>query len=603
MKISRIGNKIILFGLALSLVLPLVKINLVPGKISESENRVLANFPDIIDENGEITDNLLPQLKNWFNDNIGLRSEFVTLNGLLQYHILNRSPSESVELGKEGWMYYTLDNNLDIARGTYPNFGVDILQITCEKQIRIQEKLAEKGVEYVLVLPSSKVSIYPEYIASGDYQIRETPSDILAEYMKENSAVNVIKLKDARLEEKENAQIYFKTDTHWNDWGAYTGYKEIITQMNQLGLCDSSIAEVSVSKGTYKGEFSAMMGNKDILPEEVCPETEVVDPSAQDISDSTVATQIEAYLQNQGIYNPFYMYENPDQADKPSVLLFGDSLFAYWSMPELFAESFSRFCYVWNFYEIDENIIEMFEPDIVICTIGERYLNQLYTKSSSITVNPVENANAEVLSCDINGSEIRVEVRNTSDSTWSFYDNVKLGVWEEDVDTGYRIELPIDTQVAPGSTVVFYDDEFPFLDFEDGKYNLQMLQEGIQYFGELYPEEQDNSFDAEIVSHDAPETVTHTDSYTFDVTVKNTGESPWSESDQIRLCVWQDGSDLGYRLYLPDGVTVSAGEEYTFTLEGFVLPEAEQTILEFQMLQEGVQYFGEREPVVIIASQ
>lgn len=113
----------------------------------------------------------------------------------------------------------------------------------------------------------------------------------------------------------------------------------------------------------------------------------------------------------------------------------------------------------------------------------------------------------------------------------------------------------------------------------------------------------DYDLDAEIVSHDAPGTVTHTDSYTFDVTVKNTGESSWSESDQIRLCVWQDGSDLGYRLYLPDGVTVSAGEEYTFTLEGFVLPEAEQTILEFQMLQEGVQYFGEREPVVVTASQ
>ena len=104
-----------------------------------------------------------------------------------------------------------------------------------------------------------------------------------------------------------------------------------------------------------------------------------------------------------------------------------------------------------------------------------------------------------------------------------------------------------------------------------------------------------NALDAEIISNTAPSIVNHTDSYNFDITVKNTGTRTWSENAQNRLCIWQDGVDWGYRIYLPDGVTVQPGEEYTFTLNGFVLPEAESTYLEFQMLQEGVCYFGEKQ--------
>lgn len=600
MKKHGIGNIILLLGAALLLLLPLAKINLVSGKISESENRVLASFPSLIGEDGKLTEQYFSKFKSWFNDNIGFRTDYVALNGWLQYNVLHHSPSSKVEIGKDGWMFYTLDNNVDMAKGAYPNFGSDILQLTCERQTRIQEKLAEKGIDYVLVLPASKVSIYPEYIASADCQVRETPSDLLAAYLKENSNVNVIKLKDALLKEKENHQLYFKTDTHWNDWGAYTAYREIITQLNAMGLCDAQIAEVSVEEGTYKGEFSAMMGNRNLLPEEKCPETVIRNPTSHSIADQEPAVSIQNLLLSQNNHNPFYAYENPTREDQPSVLLFGDSLFAYWTMPELFAESFSRFSYIWNNYEIDENIIDLFEPDIVICTIGERYLNQLYAKSAKITVETVQDANAEFLSCDVEGSELVAKIKNTSSSVWTAVDNVRLGVWQNGVDTGYRIYLPAGESVDPGEIVTIVDDDFPFA--EDGDYEVQMLQEGIQYFGEKYPlNAGEMSLDAEIVSYDAPSTVNHQDSYTIHITVKNTGESEWSEKSQIRLCIWQDNQDAGYRILLPEGVSVAPGEEYTFTLSGFVLPEADQTTLEFQMLQEGVQYFGEREPAVITA--
>lgn len=113
----------------------------------------------------------------------------------------------------------------------------------------------------------------------------------------------------------------------------------------------------------------------------------------------------------------------------------------------------------------------------------------------------------------------------------------------------------------------------------------------------------DNIFDAEILSHNAPSTVNHADSYTIDITVKNTGNTLWTEENGIRLCIWQDGVDYGYRVTLPENETVEPGDEHTFSLTGFVLPELPSTNLEFQMVREGITYFGEKEAVNISAEE
>lgn len=108
-----------------------------------------------------------------------------------------------------------------------------------------------------------------------------------------------------------------------------------------------------------------------------------------------------------------------------------------------------------------------------------------------------------------------------------------------------------------------------------------------------------DSLQAQIISHSAPKTVNADETHNIDITVKNTGDEKWSEKSNIRLGIWQDGVDHGYRIYIPEGTEISPGEEYTFTLSGFVAPPRDSTYLEFQMLQEGITYFGEKERVDI----
>ncbi len=103
---------------------------------------------------------------------------------------------------------------------------------------------------------------------------------------------------------------------------------------------------------------------------------------------------------------------------------------------------------------------------------------------------------------------------------------------------------------------------------------------------------------AEIVSENTPVQVVRGSEYEIEVTVKNGGTEPWSEGRQVRLAVFQDGSDR-YRVLLPDGVEVKPGETYTFKFDEFEAPPGDSTYLEYQMVNEGYQYFGEKARVDI----
>lgn len=126
-------------------------------------------------------------------------------------------------------------------------------------------------------------------------------------------------------------------------------------------------------------------------------------------------------------------------------------------------------------------------------------------------------------------------------------------------------------------------------------------EKGSNAAPEINREYSDERLNADIVSNTAPETVNHTDQYKIEITVKNDGTATWSNSENIRLCIWQDEFDYGFRANIPDGVEIHSGEYWTFELEGFGLPEASSTKLEFQMVEEGITYFGEREAVIITA--
>ena len=248
-----------------------------------------------MNDDWRLNDGVKVGFENWLNDNIGFRESFVQIASWVKYDIFHKKSNDKVEVGRDGWFFYKGDNNLQIAHGTYP-LTEEQLEAIRVNQEAVQKRLAKQGIEYVLVLPTSKVSIYPEMLLSGDYAYRETPVDTVANYLEQTTDIKVVRLKDALLDEKERQQVFFKTDTHWNEVGAYTAYRTIISDMQKWDLVNIDPLEVSFVPDERKGEFSAMLGNVNLLEAEPYQAIKIDNPCAEQILDT--AARIPKNIRN-----------------------------------------------------------------------------------------------------------------------------------------------------------------------------------------------------------------------------------------------------------------------------------------------------------------
>lgn len=298
MKFAKWAKTAFCAAFMLMLVLPLVFTNFRPGVVSAIENRTLRPFPALFGGDGERNKNFNPEFESWFNDHVGFREEMFTANAALQYNLFHSSTNSGVVTGRDGWLFYTGDNNLEIAAGEYPNFDENILADICRKQQYIQRALAAQGIEYVIILPSSKVSIYPEYLR-GDFEIRKTPVDTLADYLEENSSLKVVRLKQALLENKEaNGELlYYQTDTHWNAYGTYVAYCEIVRRLNEWGIIESGPVEADfVEEAVLRDLTRMIVGDDEQHCESGITAVNIRAPQAAEVTEGEKYADISSYV-------------------------------------------------------------------------------------------------------------------------------------------------------------------------------------------------------------------------------------------------------------------------------------------------------------------
>lgn len=366
----------ILFIIAFAsvVIIPLLCTNWAGGEYSANEQRNLAGFPVSFNQETKEIEVTRNGIENWISDNIGFRNTFLKLYTNLEFNVFNQSTSDKVMIGRDGWYYYTYDNNIEIATGDYP-LTDDDLKLIAENQQRISNYYKSIGVEYILMLTPSKVSVYPEYLPMNDKTVSYTVSDKVADYLRANTDVIVYNAKDALMEAKSNGagQLYHKTDTHWNERGSYYVYRGLHKVMVENGILNDEAIDVEFSEGTWKGEFSRMLGNDNLLDPEPAP-------IANWNVTSTEITDGELYYAASEIQNrlngTFSMSAFENQSRESLCLqIYGDSqLEKIRKIPVYLAEHFST---VVNYGIFSPSIDadNVYNPDVVVLSCSERYIN------------------------------------------------------------------------------------------------------------------------------------------------------------------------------------------------------------------------------------
>lgn len=169
----------------------------------------------------------IAQYRAYFQKSFGLREALVRGYGQIQVKVFGVSSSDRVVLGKNDWLFYTAENELDCMRRCRPMRAEEVAAWSALLEAR-HAWLADQGIAYVFVVAPDKHTIYPENLPDSVVALHDESR--LDQLMKSlaDGRVPIIDLRTVLREGKRKRPTYLRTDTHYNDWGAYITYRSVI---------------------------------------------------------------------------------------------------------------------------------------------------------------------------------------------------------------------------------------------------------------------------------------------------------------------------------------------------------------------------------------
>jgi alginate O-acetyltransferase complex protein AlgJ len=307
------------------------------------------------------------KFQKFFADHFGFRDDLAKWYYLLSI-MVGSPPHSKITVGSDGWYFWGEDlSNIEDYRKNDPLTPIQLWQWKSILEANYQY-LKRKGIHYLVVIPPEKHSIYGEYYPSRVTRIgRQSRLDQFMDYMK-NSEVPILDLRQKLLQAKSEGQLFYKTDTHWNSFGAAIAQYEIMQYIAKL-YPDISPIQYHAQDFTWStgkvGDIGQMLNLQDHLNEQNFP-------TLRNPITGCVRKELKEVPENKWD-TPFMTTCN---STAPSALIFRDSMFTL--LQPYISQYFSKALYInpglkLNFDTL-ERYVEQYSPDIVIQERVERGL-------------------------------------------------------------------------------------------------------------------------------------------------------------------------------------------------------------------------------------
>lgn len=349
-------------------------------EISESEQRTLTQLPANINPfNQQFTD-FVANMEIYVNDQFGYRDKLIYWHNYLKVMGMHKSPTDRIVIGKDKWLFFTEPNQIADHQGLSNLSAADLATWANLFNARY-DWLAEQGVEYVLIIPPDKKSVYPEYYPAQYPVIHEnnTQLDQFLDYMANHSDLTILDLRVPLLaykaENPHSELLYYTTDTHWTELGAFTAYQYILSQIQPA---IPTVTPLNTADMTMIPRIESKVGNLRMMHMTDLDEFMTHDYSSVVYDNYLTGCVVLKYTGkfHQLVPNRVLHYHCPQNTANIVMVAdsFGEALRAY-----LYG-SFKEFIYVWkysHFWQIDgdfELIISETQPALVLDLMLERNL-------------------------------------------------------------------------------------------------------------------------------------------------------------------------------------------------------------------------------------
>lgn len=279
-------------------------------------NEPPAAAPSFQKWDGSFNPDVLSDLADWLGQRFALRQEAITLWARLNAKVFRTSVTDSVLLGKNGWLYYE-PTRADYT-GSEPMTERE-LWCAARTLYLLQTYAEEQGADFLFAVAPNKNSLYAENMPALTRLDTPTNAERLSALLSE-MGVQTADLFDAFNGQEE--ALYYPTDSHWNGRGAALAADAILSALGR-------------ESGYFAGDFTAAAHRGDLY--------EMLYPAGKDTDPDYVYTGFSFTADKD---DPNAMSINTQSAAGAGRLLcyrdsFGRNLYPY--LAQSFAEAgFSR---------------------------------------------------------------------------------------------------------------------------------------------------------------------------------------------------------------------------------------------------------------------
>jgi alginate O-acetyltransferase complex protein AlgJ len=330
--------------------LPLSQMKFKFTEIGENtEKRELTAFPTF---SVKYPAEFILSFEKYFNDNFGFRNHLIGFNNKAMLIIFGEVPQAGVILGYNSWLFFSqgLVDNYKRPAFTQEQLVAIANSLEAEKKI-----LDENGIQFITVIASDKHNVYTEYLPKNYIKTADNPrKKQQIDFLRKNTDVVVIDLLPALIKAKGVYPTYYKTDTHWNNYGSFIGYREVMKELklkfpnlDPLALYDF---QIKVDKKPKPGDLAVMLGLIHTFPDEEI--TLTLNPEAETTKLTPDKKLKKAIIYHDSFFDPTYS----------------------WNTIQYLSHHFDKVIDLSNTFEYDNEMIIKEKPDVVIYEIVERSL-------------------------------------------------------------------------------------------------------------------------------------------------------------------------------------------------------------------------------------
>lgn len=341
---------------------------------TSGENRTLAPAPRM-EANLQTLKEFPRAFEAYFEDRFGFRNFLVRQFHTVQFGWLGVADWEQAIKGKGDWLYLGRKALIDESRGLNPLTDAEAA-MWAERIDEIRRWQEARGGAFLFVLVPDKQRVYPEYLPDWYVPSESRRKEQLIAALAPLGTPVLDLTESLRAAKAANPEpLWLKTDTHWNGYGAWHGYRAIVERLVAMGLPLTPLDRNDLAPTTEPGlgaeawrstgDLAGLLGVRELLPESwtgLLPAA----PRARAVVD------IPTPSRKVGGVNVPYATGIADPA-LPTALIIGGSF--RWGLVPLLSEHFQRALYTdFRYCFFDPELAAAEAPDLILFVLTEQQL-------------------------------------------------------------------------------------------------------------------------------------------------------------------------------------------------------------------------------------